>query len=56
MRIQRVFGRGMRGKMCLMMLVSHGELLHRSVRGGPAEPQSEPALAAAGGKPLWVSC
>ena len=35
------------------MLVSHEGLLHRSVRGWPAEPQSGPGRAALGGKPLW---
>ena len=53
MHTQRVFGRGVWGRMCLMMLVSHGGLLHRSVRGGPAEPQLGPGRAAPGGKPLW---
>ena len=40
MRTQRVFGKDVWGRMCLLMLVSHGGLLHRSVRGGPVEPQS----------------
>ena len=38
------------------MLASHGGLLRRSVRGGPAEPQSGPGRAAPGGKPLSGSC
>ena len=53
MHIQRVFGRGKWGRMCLLMLVSHGGLFHRSVRGGPVGPQSGPRRAAPGGKPLW---
>ena len=40
MHIQRVFGKGVQGKTSLLMLVSHGGLLHRSVRGGSVEPQS----------------
>ena len=56
MHTLRVCGRGEWGKICLLMLVSHGGLLHRSVRGGPAEPQSGPKLADPGGKPLWGSC
>ena len=55
MHIQRVFGRAVWGRMCLLMLVSHGGLLHRSVRGGPVEPQSGLARAPPGGKPLWES-
>ena len=53
MRTQRVFGTDVWGRMCLLMLVSHEGLLHRSVRGWPAETQSGPGRAAPGGKPLW---
>ena len=42
MHTQKVFGKGVLGKMCLLMLVSRGGLFHRSVRGGPVEPQSGP--------------
>ena len=53
MYTQRVFDRDVWGRMCLLMLVSHGGLLHRSVRGGLVEPQSGPGRAAPGGEPLW---
>ena len=56
MHTQRGCGRGVWGRMCLLMLVSHGGLLHRSVRGGPVEPQSGPACAPPGGKPLGGIC
>ena len=56
MRTQRVFGKDVWGRMCLLMLVSHGGLLHRSVRGGPVVPQSGPACAPPGGKPLGGIC
>ena len=56
MHTQRGCGRGVWGRMCLLMLVSHGGLLHRSVRGGPVEPQSGPACAPSGGKPLDGIC
>ena len=39
MHTQKVFGRDVWGKTCLLMLVSHGGLLHRSVGGGPVEQQ-----------------
>ena len=55
MHTQQVFDRDVWGKMCLLMLVSHGGLLHRSVRGGPVESQSGPAWPPPGGKPLWKS-
>ena len=44
------------GRMCLLMLVSHGGLLHRSVRGEPVEPQSGSVGAPPDGKPLEESC
>ena len=56
MHTQRVFGKGVWGRMCLLILVSHGGLLHRSVGGGPVEPQSGSAGAPPGGKPLEESC
>ena len=56
MHTHRVFGKDVWGRRCLLMLVSHGGLLHRSVRGGPVESQSEPGRAAPGGKPLCRSC
>ena len=43
MHTQRGCGRDVGGRMCLLMLVSRGGLFHRSVRGGPVEPQSGPA-------------
>ena len=55
MHTQRGCGRAVWGRMCLLMLVSHGGLLHRSVRGGPVEQQLGAVLALPDGKPLGES-